>query len=134
MNRSVASSALAGQIVRFGISGALVTALQAALYWTLATFAGVETLLANLIAYFAAVATGYVLHSRWSFKDHGTRDNPARTTLRFFLVSLVSLALNSFFVLVTTHWLHGQTWWPIPFMVLVTPAVTFTLNRHWVFG
>ena len=47
-------------------------------------------------------SAGYVLHSRWSFRGHGTRDNAGRTTSRFFLVSLVSLALNALFIFILT--------------------------------
>jgi hypothetical protein len=33
-----------------------------------------------------------------------------------------------------TGLLAGPTWWPVVLMLTVTPAVTFLLNRHWVFG
>lgn len=125
---------LFGQMVRYGLTGGFVTAFAAAIYWVTATFFGVAPLLANVLAYAAAVALGYVLHSKWSFKGHGRRDNLARTTSRFFLVSLVSFGLNSLFVWVLTGPLDGPTWWPVVPMLFVTPLVTFTLNRRWVFG
>jgi putative flippase GtrA len=134
MMNQVADSALMGQIVRYGITGGLVTALAAAFYWVAATFFGVHPLLANFLAYLIAVASGYVMHSRWSFKDHGQRVDPVRTTGRFFAVSLVSLGLNSLWVWLLTGLLAGPTWWPVVLMLTVTPAVTFLLNRHWVFG
>jgi putative flippase GtrA len=123
-----------GQIVRFGVTGGFVTALGALAYWLPATYAGVPPLLANFFGYLVAMLSGYVLHSRWSFRGHGRRDNLARTTGRFFLVSLVSLGLNSLFVWVLTGLLHGPTWWPVLTMMFVTPAATFVLNRQWVFG
>lgn len=131
---SQAASVLMGQIVRYGITGGLVTALAAAFYWVTATFLGVHPLLANFLAYLVAVASGYVMHSRWSFKGHGRRDDVTRTTGRFAIVSLVSLGLNSLWVWLLTGLLAGPTWWPVVPMLLVTPAVTFLLNRHWVFG
>ena len=134
MNQAADPSVLMGQLMRYAITGGFVTALGAGLYWVTATFFGVAPLLANLFAYLIAVATGYVLHSRWSFRDHGTRDNPARTTSRFLVVSLVSFGLNSLFVWVLTGPLGGPTWWPVLPMLFVTPGVTFLLNRHWVFG
>ena len=52
----------------------------------------------------AAVLVGYVVHSRWSFRGHGRRDNLARTGGRFFAVSLVSFALNQLWVwLLVSH-------------------------------
>lgn len=124
-----------GQLVRYGLTGGFVTALGAALYWVTATFMGVHPLIANVLAYALCVAIGYVLHSRWSFRGHGTRDSLSRTTSRFFLVSLVSFGLNSIFVWVLTGpLLHGPTWWPVVPMLFVTPLVTFALNRRWVFA
>lgn len=128
--------ALAAQLVRYAITGGGVTALSTLVYWFLARRDGpvhMAPLLANLLAYLVAVATGYVIHSRWSFRGHGRRDNPARTTFRFLVASLVSLAINSFWVLLLTRIVRGATWWPIPLMVVATPLVLFWLNRKWVF-
>ena len=126
--------AMFGQLVRFGLVGGFVTALGVIVYWVPATFMGVPPLLANLLAYGVAAAIGYVLHSRVSFRGHGSRDNPAKRTARFFIVSLVSLGLNSLFVGLLTGPLHGPTWWPVIPMLFVTPLVTFALNRRWVFA
>jgi putative flippase GtrA len=126
--------AVFGQAARFVITGGIVTLLQAAVYWVPATYWGVAPLVSNFFGYLAAMLSGYVLHSRWSFKNHGTRDDPLRTTSRFFAVSLVSLALNSFWVWLFTGLLDGPTWWPVMTMIFVTPVVTFLLNRQWVFG
>ena len=129
-----ALSVLLGQLVRFGLVGGFVTALGATAYYVPATWFGVAPLLANLLGYAVAVAFGYVLHSKVSFRGHGSRDKPATRTARFFIVSLVSLGLNSLFVGVLTGPLHGPTWWPLVPMLFVTPLVTFALNRQWVFG
>jgi len=128
--------ALAGQLIRFGLVGGFVTLLYAVVYSPLAKFGIVSPQIANFCGYLVAMATGYVLHSRWSFRGHGRRDNPARTTTRFFLVSLVSYGLNALFVFVLTDsmMLGGPWWWPLIPILFVTPLVTFTLNRQWVFG
>ena len=124
------------QLARFIVSGAAVTALGVAVYAVVALVLKWNPQLGNFLAYAIAVATGYVMHSRWSFKDHGTRDNTARTTSRFFAVSLVSLALNALFVFILTdpHMLAGPWWWPLIPILFVTPLVTFSLNRLWVFA
>lgn len=122
-----------GQAARFGVAGGIATLLGAATYWGSATYVGVVPLLANFLGYLVAMVSGYVMYSRWTFKGHGRRDDPVRTTSRFFLVSLVSLALNSFFVWLLTGLLDGPTWWPVLTMIFVTPIVTFLLNRQWVF-
>ena len=122
------------QLIRFGLVGGFVTALGAGAYWVPATFLGVPPLIANVFGYLVAAGIGYVLHSRVSFRGHGSRDNPAQRTGRFLIVSLISLGLNSLFVWALTGPMHGPTWWPVVPMLFVTPLVTFALNRQWVFA
>jgi putative flippase GtrA len=122
------------QVIRFGVVGGFVTLVGGAAYYVPATYYGVDPLLSNLFAYAVAMALGYVLHSTISFKGHGSRDNPAKRTGRFLIVSLVSLGLNSLWVWTLTDLLGGPTWWPLVPMLFVTPAATFALNRQWVFG
>jgi putative flippase GtrA len=134
MKLSSAIPPVFGQVIRFGLVGGFVTLIGGAAYYIPATFMGVPPLLANLLAYVVAMGLGYILHSTVSFKGHGSRDNTARRTGRFFVVSLVSLGLNSLWVWTLTGLLEGPTWWPLVPMLFVTPAVTFALNRQWVFG
>lgn len=136
MERRGTLPAIFGQLIRFGLVGGFVTGLYALVYSPLASLELTSPQVANLAGYFVAMATGYVLHSRWSFRGHGTRDNAARTTSRFFIVSLASLGLNALFVFVLTDslMLDGPWWWPLLPILFVTPLVTFTLNRQWVFA
>jgi putative flippase GtrA len=120
------------QLARFIVSGALVTALGVAVYALVALVLRWHPQIGNLLAYAVAMATGYVLHSRWSFRDHGTRT--PTTSVKFVTVSLLSLAMNSLWVWLITGPMALSPAWPILPMLFVTPAVTFTLNRQWVFG
>ncbi|WP_294013824.1 GtrA family protein [Sphingomonas sp.] len=120
------------QLLRFLISGALVTILGVAVYALVAVALRWHPQLGNLLAYLVAMATGYVMHSRWSFRDHGQRTKG--TAVRFVVVSLISLGLNSLWIALVTGPLGLGPEWPILPMLFVTPAVTFLLNRHWVFG
>lgn len=121
-----------GQLMRFGITGAFVTALGVGVYALVAIVLHWEPQLGNFLAYVIAVATGYFMHSKWSFKGHGS-ERTHGTKLRFAIVSVISYALNSFWVwLMFTHLQLGRAA-PIPPMLFITPAVTFTLNRQWVF-
>lgn len=127
------ASGVLGQLVRFGITGVGVTLVYAAIYWPLATYA-MNPNLAVMIAFVVATFVGKTAHGAISFRGHGSRDE--RTTHRFFVVSLLGFALNSAFTwaLVTGPFFHGPTWWPLVPAVLVTPLVTFGLNRLWVFA
>ena len=121
-----------GQLIRFIISGAFVTALGVAVYALVALVLRWHPQLGNLLAYLIAVGSGYLMHSRWSFRDHGG-ERTRSTQVRFVIVSLISYALNSFWVwLLFTHLDLGREA-PIVPMLFVTPLVTFALNRQWVF-
>lgn len=122
------------QLLRFVVSGGLVTVLGVGVYALVALVLKWHPQIGNLLAYLAAAGTGYVLHSRWSFRGHGRRDNLARTGSRFLIVSFVSLGLNSFWVWLMTEPLALSPAWPILPMLFLTPLVTFTLNRQWVFA
>jgi putative flippase GtrA len=88
--------------------------------------------LGNFLAYVVAVVTGYVMHSRWSFRGHGS-ERTHGTKVRFAAVSLISYALNTLWVWLLFTRLHLGRAAPIAPMLFITPAVTFTLNRYWVF-
>ena len=126
-------SQLFGQLIRFGLVGGFVTALGAGVY-VVAAYAGVPPLLANVLAYVVGMATGYVLHSRVSFRGHNSSASAGRRTARFVTVSLISLGMNSLFVWAMTGPLQLPLWSPVLPMLFVTPLVTFALNRRWVFA
>lgn len=124
--------AIVGQLLRFLVSGGIVTALGVGVYALVALVLRWHPQVGNLLAYVTAMATGYMLHSKWSFKDHGG-SRTGGTMGRFLVVSLLSLALNSFWVWLATEPMGLSPAWPIAPMLFVTPLVTFTLNRQWVF-
>ncbi len=122
------------QFLRYAITGAAITALQAAVYWLCAGPVALHPQLANFLGYLAAVASGYVLHGRFSFRSDEKRTGSAGgRAVRFVAVSLLSLALNAVWVWLTVSWAGLPLWTPIPLMALVTPAIVFVLNRQWVF-
>ena len=120
------------QLIRFIISGATVTALGVGVYAIVALVLRWHPQLGNVLAYLVAMATGYVMHSKWSFRGHGAERTHA-TKARFVTVSLISYALNSFWVWLLFTYLQWGRAAPMVPMLFVTPVVTFTLNRQWVF-
>ena len=125
---------LVGQIVRFGLTGGLLTVLVAAGYWAVATFLGVEPMLSLTLNFILFTGLGYLLHSRFSFRGHGARDKAGTRTVRFFAVNVIGFLTNQFFVWLLVRQLDGPTWWPVIPILFFTPLVTFALNRRWVFA
>lgn len=127
------TSGLLGQLIRFAVTGGVMTVLYAAIYWPLATYVMFPNL-AVVIAFVIATAVGRYAHGAISFRGHGTRSR--RTARRFLVVQLIGFFLQQAFtwVLVTGPFFHGQTWWPLVPAVFVVPLVTFWLNRSWAFA
>ncbi len=124
---------LIGQIVRFGLTGGFLTIAVAAAYWAVAEFLGVAPMLSMTLVYLTFTGIGYILHSRFSFAGHGARDNAPVRTARFFTVNTLGFLANQFFVWLLVERMGGPTWWPVIPIIFVTPILTFTLNRVWVF-
>jgi putative flippase GtrA len=124
-------SGLLGQLIRFAIVGGLSTLVYAAVYWPLATYV-IPPVLASVAGFLVAVVFGYFFHSRWSFKGHEAEGGVA-TQGKFVAVQSVGMAMNAGFTWVCTGPLHQPTWVPLVPVVLVTPLVTFALNRFLVF-
>lgn len=122
------------QIIRFGIAGVGLTVLVLGLAWVAERTLGLGPNTAFALAFVFASLVGFFLHGAWSFKGHGARDRLAVRLMQFFVSNIIGFALNQFFVwLIRHHW--GLPFWvealPVTF---VTPIVTFTLNRKWVFA
>ncbi len=128
---SMISGGLFGQLVRFAIVGGLSTVVYAIVYWPLATYV-IPPVLASVAGFLVAVVFGYVFHSRWSFKGHEA-EGGVGTQSKFIAVQSVGMAMNAGFTWVFTAPLQQPTWVPLIPVVLVTPFVTFALNRYLVF-
>ena len=125
---------LIGQLVRYALTGGLASFVNIGVYHVGAARFAIDPNLAWAMGFVAAMLVGYIIHSRWSFRGHGTRDNIARTGGRFLIVSLVSFGLNSFWVWLLVRMLELPLWAPYPLALGLTPLLVFTLNRKWVFG
>lgn len=120
------------QLVRFAVVGFGLAGVYSAIYWYLATYV-MHPLLAVLVAFLVSVTIGFVLHSRWSFRGHGGRED-RRMKIKFLAVQTSGLLLNELFTWVLTGPLfHGPIWWPLVPAIFVTPFATFLLNRQLVF-
>lgn len=121
------------QFVRYALTGGLASFVNIAVYWVLGA-RGLDPNAAWTVGFACAVVVGYIVHSQWSFRGHGRRDNLTRTGSRFVAVALVSFALNQLWVWLLVQRFGLPLWSPYPLVLGVTPLVVFSLNRRWVFG
>ena len=125
---------LIAQMIRFGLTGGLLSLLVAGGYWAVAALLDVEPMLSLTLNYLAFTPLGYVLHSRFSFRGHGARDRAGIRKLRFFVINTSGFLLNQFWVWYLVKHLGGPIWWSVIPILFVTPLVTFSVQRQWVFS
>ncbi len=125
--------AFLAQLMRYGVAGVGVTLFQIACFNLLYGAGHQPALLANTLATGVAMLLGYTIHSRFSFKGHGSRDDIARQALRFVAANLIGLSINSLWVWGAEHVLRVSPHLASLPMFFVTPFALFWLNRRWVF-
>ena len=119
------------QLARFVVGGLAVTLFSAAIY-SAAVFAGVFPLAANVVSHGCGMAAGYAVHSRWSFRAD-TDDGERAMIVRFLIASAFAFLLNSLWVWLAVDVMRMHPLAPLPAMIVLTPLMSFALNRYWVF-
>ena len=125
-----------GQIIRFGIAGGISTLIYSAVYLPLTIWVFTDrahAVYAVPFAFAVAVTAGYFLHSRWSFKGHGTREPGASQKVKFVAVQGSGVALNAIVTWLGTAVLGYPAWAPLLPAVGLATVFTFILNRYLVF-
>ena len=130
------ASGVLGQLVRFGIAGGLSSVVYSLVYLPLThfVFPGPRAVMAVPFAFAVAVTVGFFLHSKWSFKDHGSRDPGLAQQAKFVAVQAVGLTLNAVITWIGTALLHLSPWVPLIPAIFLAAIITFVLNRFWVFA
>lgn len=125
-----------GQLLRFGIAGGISTLIYSAVYLPLTTWVwpGPRAVYAVPFAFAVAVTIGFFLHSRWSFKGHGTREPGGMQQIKFVAVQASGVGLNALVTWVGTALLGYPAWAPLLPAVLIATVFTFILNRWLVFA
>lgn len=125
-----------GQLLRFGIAGGISTLIYSAVYLPLTTWVwpGPRAVYAVPFAFAVAVTAGFFLHSRWSFKGHGSREPGGFRQVKFVAVQASGVGLNALVTWVGTALLGYPAWAPLLPAVLIATIFTFILNRWLVFA
>ncbi|MDB5726162.1 MAG: polysaccharide synthesis protein GtrA [Novosphingobium sp.] len=85
-------------------------------------------------AFVAALVVGFVLHSRWSFAGHGTRENSGLLRAKFLIVHGAGFAVNLAITWFLTAHVGAPVWAPLIPAVTIVPVASFLLLRQWVFA
>ena len=120
------------QLIRYAFAGLCVTQFATFVYSAAVLLLRMDALLANVVSTAFGLASGYVIHSRWSFAA-GQSANERLQVGRFLLASLLGFLINSMWLWLLVKILHLSPLAPVPLMMLATPWISFLLNRYWVF-
>ena len=122
------------QLVRYALAGLAITLAAAGSYWAIADQLDVGPMLSYTIVFIVFSGISYVTHGEYSFKGHGERDRHHIRMGRFFAINVLGFLVNQGFIWLLVKHLGGATWWPTIPMVFVTPLLTFTLHRRFVYA
>lgn len=119
------------QFIKFGMVGTSGMVVDLGLLVLLVEVVRVPVLVANNVAFLAAVASNYVWNRRWTFRS--THPKIARQFGSFLLVSLVGLIVN---VAGMKLLLSLGIWYVLAKLVLIALVViwNFLANRAWTFA
>jgi putative flippase GtrA len=120
------------QFVAFGIVGVGATLVNIAVYYAGVKGFGASPNVSWTAGFLVALVVSYTMQRRFVFSASGER-SVAASSSRFFMVALLGFALNSLWVWAMVTRMGLPTWSPLPLVLFVTPAVTYCLNRFWVF-
>ena len=120
------------KFLKFGVTGALNTVIDSAVYALLITAFGANLFLAQTAGYACGTLNSYVMNRSWTFSSKN-RFFSAELA-RFLIVNLLTLGV-SYAVL---YWLQlrfpgaGKLVLKLP-VVCVTTVINFVFSRLWVF-
>ena len=122
------------QLVRYGLAGLAITLAAAGSYWAIADLLHVDPMASYAIVFIIFSGISYVTHGEYSFRGHGERDRHHIRMGRFLAINVLGFLLNQGFIWLLVKQWGGPTWWPTIPMVFVTPLITFSLHRRYVYA
>ena len=119
------------QLMRFGVVGLTAASVNFLLVVIFVETLHWRPLLANLLAFVIAYQVSFAGHNFWTFKSNLSKKS---VWCRFFLVAIISLALNEGLFYVFLH--PFGLYYPIALLItlILVPPVTFVLGKYWAFN
>ncbi len=124
---------LGTELAKFAVVGIAATLTHALVYLGVLALAVSGPQLANLAGFLVAVVVSYLGQRRWTFAANRVGNEQA-AKIRFAISSLLSLAMNAFWVFVTVHGLSLPPEYSVIGILFLTPAAIFVVLKFWVFA
>lgn len=121
--------------MKFGGVGLLSTAVHVGIFTATIELWQVAPMNANLIGFGFAFWVSFFGHFYWTFANGEDARRPLRGAgVRFLIVALVGLALNSLVVYSVESVLKLPYFYSTIGMIFLVPLVLFLLSRYWAFN
>ena len=122
------------QLVRYALAGFAITLLVAGSYWAITDLLHVDPMISFTLVFLVFSVISYVTHGEYSFRGHGERDRHHIRLGRFLAVNVLGFLINQGFIWLLVKQMNGPTWWSTIPMIFVTPLITFSLHRRFVYA
>ena len=123
---------LTGQVVRYGLVGLLVLALDYAVFAGLLALLPGQHLVSNIAGKLAGAAVGFVLHKYVTFAGHQA-DTTGRQAVSYALLLGFNLLLSSALLWLSVDWLALNAYGARLFVDAVVIGVSFVGAKLWVY-
>ena len=124
------SSRLGTYASRYVIVGVLNTAAHFAVTALLVELGLLQPVPASVVGFIVAVIIAFYLNSYWTF---GATDRPVERLMKFLVVSMFGLCLNTLVMHISVDLLQWHYLFGLMMVVLVVPPSNFLLNLYWSF-
>lgn len=128
MNPDVPGNSIFRKVLRFSLSGLLVTALHVVVAIAVIEAALITPAIANGIAFLVSTFVSYLINTLWSF----SRAIEKGSILRFALISclglVLSVSISGFIEMLGFHYSYG-----IFTVVCFVPIVSFLCHNYWTY-
>lgn len=114
------------RVARFGFSGVVSTVIHAGVLFVLVDFLGLDPVVSTLPAFLVANINTYLMNRFWVFK---ARTGSATQFVVFFIVSIVSLLVNTLGMYIGTRILDLPYKITLVISVIVAAAITYLLHK-----
>ena len=115
---------------RFTLVGIAAACVHISIVWALITQLGIETLLANLVAFLTAFMVSFTGQYLWTFRSKRYWQS---ALIRFFLISLFGFAVNNIVLITLLDMRIMSDSFTAVLSACVIPVVTYLAGRFWAF-